>query len=92
MDIKIPEILHTENFRFLFLTKKSKVPKEKKWEIDANYKYDDEKLLKHLENGGNYGILAGPGNLRILDIDDKKLAEEILNKQDSEKLYRKHGS
>ncbi len=52
-----------------------KAPFEYQWEKKP-YKFDDPKLLKHLENGENYGVIGGYGNLRILDIDDKKEVEK----------------
>jgi hypothetical protein len=45
-----------------------------------NYKFNDIKLLNHLSSGGNYGILAGPGGLRILDDDNGDIKEKIQNK------------
>lgn len=76
--IEIPKQLQNPEFRFILLQSKSKLPIEKEWEKTNNYKYDDIKLLKHLENSGNYGVLAGPGNLRLLDIDDKDLSDYLL--------------
>jgi hypothetical protein len=75
MTIKIPEFLKNEEFRFILLNKDSKIPCEKKWESINNYKYNDPKLLKHLEDDGNYGVLAGHGRLRILDADNLEFAE-----------------
>jgi len=49
---------------------KGKAPIEKKWTTENNYKFNDPKLLNWINQGGNYGVLGGPGNLVILDIDN----------------------
>lgn len=70
--IKIPAQLQNPNFRFCLIRQQRKAPFEKDWQ-NRGYKFDDEKLLKHLEEGGNYGVIGGYGNLRILDIDREDL-------------------
>ena len=80
MVIEIPIELKNLEYRFILLKLKSKLPIEKDWETINNYSYDDKKLLEHLKNDGNYGVLAGPGNLRILDADDLEFGNKILNK------------
>ena len=85
--VEIPTRLQNEEFRFLLLTKKSKNPlsgKLWKHENDNNrFKITDEKLLSSFKQGNNYGIIGGCGRLRILDIDDKDLAEELIGKLDT---------
>jgi P4 family phage/plasmid primase-like protien len=79
----IPKQLQKEEFRFILLRPKEKIPIEQEWQETNNYKYDDEKLLKHLNNGGNYGVLCGKGYLTVLDGDKEELwkrAIEILPK------------
>jgi P4 family phage/plasmid primase-like protien len=71
--ILIPTQLQNENFRFILLKPKNKTPIESKWESENNYKYDDPKLLKHLESGGNYGVIGGYGKLIIIDSDSKEV-------------------
>ncbi len=39
--------------------------------------FHDEKLQKHLEVGGNYGVLSGIGNLIIVDIDKPELVKDV---------------
>jgi len=77
----IPDFLCDEKFRFILLAEKSKLPLEDAWQSKNYYDYKDEKLLRHLESGGNYGVLSNFGSLRILDIDDievgKKLQDEL---------------
>jgi len=81
MKIKIPKQLQNKNFRFLRLKKKSKSPLSgMKWlnPTEANnLSFKSKELLEH---NGNYGVIAGYGNLRILDIDDKKLAKKLIKK------------
>jgi len=57
-----------------------KAPFEKSWATENNYKFNDVKLLNHIEEGKNFGIIGGHGKLRILDIDSKKLGEEFEKK------------
>lgn len=72
---EIPQQLKDENFRFVLIKYKTKRPYENNWQNNG-YKYNDPKLIKHLEEGGNYGVIGGYGNLRIIDIDDPTLIEE----------------
>ena len=72
-----PQQLQKEDYRFILLKPKSKIPFENDWQNTNNYRYDDNKLIQHINNGGNYGVVGGFGQLRILDIDDKELAEQI---------------
>ncbi|MCX6821801.1 MAG: bifunctional DNA primase/polymerase [Candidatus Aenigmarchaeota archaeon] len=77
MTIEIPEQLRKKEFRFVLLKPKTKIPFEKDWQSKNNYSFDDPKLIKHLEDGGNYGIVCRYGNLRILDIDNPELIEHF---------------
>ena len=80
--MKIPEQLKNKNFRFCLLGRgeNAKKPFEKDWTETNNYKYNDKKLISHIERGFNFGCVGGYGFLRILDIDNKKLAKEFLKK------------
>ncbi len=78
--IEIPDILKNENFRFILISKHSKIPLEEDWQNTNNYKFDDEKLLNHLSHDNNYGIVTGYGNLRVIDIDDLTLINDIDKK------------
>lgn len=73
----IPENLQKDEFRFVLLAKDSKIPFEKNWTTENNYKYDDNKLLDWISKGNGYGVLCGPGNLVILDVDDLGYLDEI---------------
>jgi len=72
----IPKQLQNPEFRFCLLRKQSKIPFEKDWQ-NRGYLFDDEKLLNHLKQGGNYGVIGGYGNLIILDKDSDKLPIEL---------------
>jgi len=56
-----------------------KAPFEKEWEKNG-YTFDDSKLQDHLNKGGNYGVIGGKGDIRILDIDQKDKVEEWKSK------------
>ena len=87
--MKIPEVLRKNEFRFAKIKEGEKIPFEKNWSTSNNYRWDDEELQEHIENGGNVGLVGGFGDVIILDVDDydvqvaveKKLPEtlEILS-------------
>jgi len=95
--IEIPKQLQNPEFRFLLLKKGQKEPLEKDWQNTKNYKFDDEKLQKHLNWNCNYGILGGFGNLILIDTDKKEIAEIMEKmpetftvKTGSSEEYKKH--
>ena len=73
---EIPKQLQNPEFRFCLIRPKTKIPFEKEWQKNG-YKFNDKKLLDHINRGGNYGVIGGYGNLRILDIDDKTKVTEF---------------
>lgn len=79
--IEIPKHLRIRGFRFILLDKKTKKPFEPDWPGENNYEYDNPKLLKHLEEGGNYGVLCGvetdDGFLVVSDIDDSTIIRDF---------------
>jgi P4 family phage/plasmid primase-like protien len=75
--ISIPKNLQNENLRFILINPKNKIPSEKSWQNENNYEYNSPKLLNHLENGGNYGVLTG-NDLVVIDADEK-IIEELVN-------------
>lgn len=91
----LPKQLQKKEFRFLLIKSKNKEPIESRWESDNNYCYDNKKLLSHINNGGNYGIIGGYGNLIIIDADSKEVTNicetlpETFTVQSS-KEYKKH--
>lgn len=78
MTITIPQQLQKEEFRFIKLQKNSKGPIAGESWKDNLLKYNDKELLDHLEAGGNYGVVGGYGDLRILDIDNLEIANEVV--------------
>lgn len=78
----IPKQLQQSDFRFVLLKSKSKIPFENAWQKNG-YKFNDKKLLEHINSKGNYGVIGGYGNLRILDIDNQELSKEFFEKQNT---------
>jgi putative DNA primase/helicase len=75
----IPEQLKKPEFRFVLLKAKDKIPFEKDW-TNKGYTFDNPRLIQHIKSGGNYGVIGGYGNLRMLDIDDLDRVEEFEKK------------
>ncbi len=75
--ISIPAQLKKDKFRFYLIPKGEKRGIEKNWTTTAQYRFDDPKLISWLEQGNNYGINGGIGNLLILDFDDKDYLEKL---------------
>jgi hypothetical protein len=72
----IPQQLWNPDFRFCLIRKQSKAPFEKDW-ANKGYQFNDTKLLEHINDGGNYGVIGGYGNLIILDKDKEELGIDI---------------
>jgi hypothetical protein len=75
--ILIPKQLQKKEYRFCLIKKSSKIPFETGWGEKANYSFNDKKLLTHLNNGGNYGVIGGFGNLAGIDADAFTIQEKI---------------
>ena len=77
---KVLDFITPENYKQIKESKEwdflGKAPFETAWQ-KKGYKFDSPKLLNHKDN---FGVIGGHGNLRILDIDNKKLAEEFEKK------------
>ncbi len=73
----IPRALRKPVFRFVLVKGGDKIALEKGWQDEANYSYDNERLLWHVEDGGNYGVLGGPGSLAVVDIDNSDYLEGV---------------
>ena len=97
-DIKIPKQLQNPEFRFLLLRPKGKepLPQMKGWQKN-NVPFNNPVLKYHLEEGGNYAIIGGYGNLVMIDGDSKEISDiaETLPptftvKTGSPEEYKKH--
>jgi len=65
--VEVPERI--EGFSFCLVKAKDKRPFEPNWRNNP-YAYDDQKLQKHIQVGGNYGVICGYADLMVLDVDD----------------------
>lgn len=74
---EIPKPLQREEFRFTLIPRGEKRPYEKNWQKKNNYKYDDEALQKHIEDGGNYGVVCGHGDLTVIDADSDEIRKAV---------------
>lgn len=74
---EIPGPLQEEDFRFIKVKENSKRPFENNWQNQANYRYNDPEIQQHLENGENYGVVGGYGDLVIIDADQEKVENAI---------------
>ena len=96
--IILPDQLWDENFRYLKLRPGNKEPTADSggWQHN-NFKFNDEEFIKHLGNGGNYGIIGGYGNLILIDSDSEEvtkicetLPQTFTIKTGSPEAYKKH--
>ncbi len=77
---EIPLALKKDNLNFVLLEKSGKKPFQISW-TTKEIKYNNPELIKHLQDGGNYGVMGGgEKKLLIVDFDNKELQERILNK------------
>ena len=75
--IQIPKQLQNPEYRFLRLTNKSKAPIPGIAWKSTTLEHNNIELLNHLEQGGNYGVIGGYGNLCLLDIDDLEISKKL---------------
>jgi hypothetical protein len=76
-DFAIPTQLCDGNFRFILLRSRGKEAIETGWNKDKNYTFEDPKLLRHIEGGGNYGVIPTSGGMCILDADEYDTLHKI---------------
>jgi P4 family phage/plasmid primase-like protien len=74
--IEIPTQLQIEGFKFCKVEKGDKKPFESGWAKNG-YKWNDPDFQAWIENGGNYGVLGGHGDLVIFDADDLLRLQEL---------------
>lgn len=78
--ISIPTSLQKPEFNFVLLKPKQKIPFEQNWQ-NLEIKFDNEKLMTHLLNDGNYGVIGGGDqHLIIIDFDNEELQKTIIEK------------
>jgi len=73
----IPKQLQDESFRFCLIRRQEKTPFEPGWQGINNYRWDDKRLVEHINNGGNVGIVGGFGDIITLDVDDQEVRERV---------------
>ena len=71
----IPPQLQRTDFRFVKIPRASKAPCESLWTTVHNYTFNDPNLMAWIENGNNYGVCCGFGNLVGIDSDHPIVAE-----------------
>jgi len=69
--------LQNDEFRFIKLRPKNKIPIELDWNTKNNYKHNDIELLEHIRSGGNYGVATGFGDLIVIDADVKEVSDLV---------------
>lgn len=76
--MEIPKQLQKEGIKFVLLEKSGKKPFQKEWQKKEIF-YDDNKLLNHIKDGGNYGVIGGGINeLIIIDFDDESVQQDAI--------------
>lgn len=74
--LKAIRVLRQAGARFCRVYEGKKRPVGNAWQEKENtFTGEDEKLLKWVKGGGNYGVVGGFGDLTILDEDDERITE-----------------
>ncbi|MDD5258515.1 MAG: bifunctional DNA primase/polymerase [bacterium] len=71
---RIPKQLQIDSFGFVKLKARSKIPFEPDWQ---NKPYSFAEIQSWIDQGGNYGVLGGYGNLIIIDADTEVISTVI---------------
>ena len=79
-NLSVPTQLRNDEFRFIKLVGKTKLPLEKDWQDKNNYAWNDPSLQKHISAGNNYGVLGGFGGLIGIDADEPPLIGDVKGK------------
>jgi len=74
----VPKQLQNPELRFYLISSNSKLPMQKQWNTKNCYEFFDPILIQHIDNGGNYGVCCGYGNLIVIDFDDEQYYNEIV--------------
>jgi len=72
----IPEEI--SSLSFCLVRKNEKRPVEPGWQ-NKPHKVDDPELRRHLQEGGNYGVICGLQGLMVLDVDDMAAFAELVD-------------
>lgn len=76
----IPKKLQIDGINFVLVEKGTKKPFQIGWQ-NKKIRFDSQELLNHISNGGSYGVMGGgEKKLLIVDFDNKKVQEELINK------------
>ena len=74
----IPTQLQNDRFRFIKIDPANKKkPYESYWTTTANYQHNTDDINHWINQGYNYGVATGFGNLIVLDSDNGYLQSEI---------------
>jgi hypothetical protein len=74
----IPEKLKIRGIKFVLLEKGGKKPFEKEWQ-NKIIEFDSPELIKHISNGGNYGVMGGGEKKIILvDFDNQEVQDKAM--------------
>lgn len=80
----IPKQLQNKDFRFILIATGGLSPRKRPLEVDwqntNNYPYSDYKLNGYINEGKNYGVVCGYGNLAVIDADDPVIARLVETK------------
>lgn len=76
----IPSKLKIRGIKFVLLEKGGKKPFQQEWQ-NKLIEFDNQELLKHISNGGNYGVMGGGSEkLIIIDFDNQQVQDEVCPK------------
>ncbi len=75
--VTIPKQLRSIDFGFVKLRKKSKKPFEPDWHNDP---HTYREIQTWIDNGNNYGVIGGYGDLIVIDADTKELDKAVKDK------------
>lgn len=76
--MEIPTRLQVKGIRFVLLESKGKKPFQKDWQ-NKTIEFDNLELKKHIETGGNYGVMGGGEKcLIIIDFDNDRIQNHVV--------------
>lgn len=76
----IPTQLQQKGIKFVLLEKSGKRPFQKEWQ-NKIIEYDNDELVFHINNGGNYGVMGGgEKGLVIIDFDNEDVQNKVCSK------------